>query len=366
MLGRRIAGLSLALAAVFLAVAVTRDQDPPPPLSDPEVSALIAGHLEDAPRDDGYRIPTARESGVALRAFAAAASGEAELARELAGRFGYEVLHLDGAGEPLLALHERPGGVRGWGLYLFAPARASGPVVEVPHPLTDLYTADLGVDLFLTGRGGALLVAGAHRDAAPSGQADVAHRADSIFESAHRAVLADDRVMVQLHGFHASDQRPFDAVVSPGRSEPDDRSEAVSDELARAGVRVCRFEGRGCDSLGGTTNVQADSAARAGAEFVHLELALPLRARPAGRRLVVRAVLAAVESRRFPPSARARSPVMKRTRHSSPKCLKATEAVRAELAACGRASRARPVIPLTTMSSIITSTAPLSGSRVCW
>jgi hypothetical protein len=165
-----------------------------------------------------------------------------------------------------------PGESARWGrLYLSAdaPLRWSA---QVPHPVADRDTEELGVRLLERTPGGALVLAGAHRRAG-RGAADVAHREDSAF---HGIVLELQRRGVpgiQLHGFAESTTDRYDAVLSTGAagSAPGEVS-ALADRMESEGLRVCRGWSARCP-LEGTTNVQGRAALREDAAFVHLELA---------------------------------------------------------------------------------------------
>ncbi len=275
--------VSWLLVAVVLAVAVGttllgEGPSPSPPAHAPTLSGLVDDvDTQVSARRIAYQVPTSEERRAAAAVFAAVASGESGRAAEAAADIGYEVLQADADGEAVIVLRDRPDGQpRGWGLYVFAAPERADLVVEIPHPVSDRHTAGFGTELFLKARAQALLLAGAHRDDA-AGNADVAHESTSIFEAGHRELLTHDRVVLQIHGFEAAGDRPFDAVVSSGGTEPSAEAEAAAAALTRNDIRVCLFGAQRCDDLGGTTNVQGDSAARAGASFVHLELALGLR-----------------------------------------------------------------------------------------
>jgi hypothetical protein len=188
---------------------------------------------------------------------------------------------LDGLGltyaHPLLA--DRPGTERAWGALVLD--RRPNVVVEVPHPASDRYTARLGLDLYAAMPGAALLIAGAHRDAA-GGAADVAHRADSLF---HAFAETLGTAEVQLHGFAAASAPDTDVVISAGAGDRLPAHDALADALTAQGFRVAHHE-----HLSGRTNVQGIAAAGRGTPFLHLELAPVLRADPGHRAAVVASV----------------------------------------------------------------------------
>ncbi|HWM03711.1 MAG TPA: hypothetical protein VNP92_15365 [Actinophytocola sp.] len=226
-----------------------------------------------------YRPPTPAERarGVAgLRALLAGATPES-----LRG-LGFAVTA--GPGHTLVAGH---GAARAWGALVLG-ATPPQRVIEVPHPKSDRRTARLGLELFLATTGSALLVAGAHRDAA-GGAADVAHRDDSMFH-AFAGVLAERAgAEIQLHGYATATLPGVDAVVSPGAGTVLPEHTALRDALADNGFRV--HEGQ-TGTLDGATNVQGIAAATRGTPFLHLELAPGARADPTHRAAVVAAITA--------------------------------------------------------------------------
>ncbi len=227
----------------------------------------------------------------------AVAESRLDDARRLLDRQGYRIRELGDV--RLLVPAELPDG-RGWGLYAVRPAGL--PVaVEVPHPRADLDTERVGAELAERLGARYLLVAGARRDR-DGGDADVAHRAESVFAAVH-AMLAEQGVpAVQVHGFAQDSSPGNDVVVSPGSAALSPLVLGVADMTAGAGLRTCRVRLQECGRLEGRTNAQARASAETDADFVHLELAPPLRENPERRRVVVDAVARAVTGAAGPPS----------------------------------------------------------------
>lgn len=237
-----------------------------------------------AAESDGYVTPSAEEATALAESYAAIVAGDLPTAAATAAPVGYEITRLQDttSGRRFVLLSEpldgRTDPTRGWGLFVFAPSASTGTIVEVPHPVADRATEDLGTDLFLAARARALLIAGANRDAVAGGAADVAHRQDSAFEAMHRATLAGGGPVVQIHGFDAQTHADAgDAVVSSGTETPGTDVRRLAEELAAEGFRACVYDGKRCAGLGGTTNVQGSSARDAGVEFIHLELGADVR-----------------------------------------------------------------------------------------
>ncbi len=115
---------------------------------------------------------------------------------------------------------------RGWGrvyLDLSAPVRWS---VQVPHPVADARTEQLGVGVLRGTPGGALVLAGAHRDAGTGDAADVAHRRDTVFAAVCAELAGRGLPGLQIHGF-ADDSAPaYDVIASTGRATHESRTAA--------------------------------------------------------------------------------------------------------------------------------------------
>ncbi|WP_079137737.1 hypothetical protein [Streptomyces sp. PTY087I2] len=171
-----------------------------------------------------------------------------------------------------------PGESARWGrVYLNADSTVRWNV-QVPHPVADRDTEDLGVRLLEQNPGGALVLAGTHRRAGGNGAADVSHREDSAFHTVVVELQKRGVPGVQLHGFTDSSDRPYDAVVSTGAVETASAEVvALADRMDDDGLRVCRAWVARCP-LEGRSNVQGRSAERNHAGFVHLELARHARA----------------------------------------------------------------------------------------
>lgn len=249
--------------------------------------ALVERFADDIPGPDsgGYEVPAAGDAAAIAQAMKAIQEGRIEDAADLAAPLGYEVVRFEevptGRHLILLAEHRESSNEdsRGWGLFVYSPAAASTALIEVPHPVADLASEDVGVRTFLAADAQALLIAGANREADDGGQADVAHRADSVFEAVHRELLGTVPTVLQVHGFDsAAHTRSFgDAVVSSGTAHLTSVADTLAGDLESAGWTVCRYDGKHCRGLGGTTNVQGDSTRALSAEFLHVELGLEPR-----------------------------------------------------------------------------------------
>jgi hypothetical protein len=199
------------------------------------------------------------------------------------------------------ALLEEPSRRRGAGAYLIrlGPPEKQEILLQAPHADYDLGTGEMAARLFLSPPPGnaprALFLNTMHRYQLQPGQkerrsgspADVAHNPNHLYTAATDAALeAGPMLIVQLHGFGSrtdDDDTPLPEgttiVVSAGRdtgSTP--RSTAIADRLKKSfGDGVRRFPEE-APILGATTNVQGRAARRRpGVDFVHVEIAAPLR-----------------------------------------------------------------------------------------
>jgi hypothetical protein len=255
----------------------------------------VTRHVASAARkgSEAYADPSRAEARSLASAVRHAGADRLEEAARLLEPLGYQVVQLttpEGRRYVLVEELVGPDGAlaRHWGLYLLDPDFGTDLLVEVVHPIHDIDSHRVGVELFEAVRGRALFVAGAHRHANTDAGADVAHTSGSVFESAHAALLRPDTVVIQPHGF-ARERHPEldDIVISGGVSPPPPLVTALAESL-RPTVDVGVHDRNRCRALAGTANVQGHSTRAAGATFVHVELARPLRSDDGRRQTVVR------------------------------------------------------------------------------
>ena len=161
-------------------------------------------------------------------------------------------------------------------------------VLEAPHAWYDLDTGKLACALFEAGYGRALLLNTAQRHAPSQGDAtahadglgaDVAHRAESVFQAATLGVVdaLSDPLVVQVHGF-GSGHGSYGAVLSEGSTFQ------ASSQLAAATVALepvlgsygAVVTGEEVPELSARTNVQSQAITGQG-RFLHMELSLSAR-----------------------------------------------------------------------------------------
>ncbi|MFD8141798.1 hypothetical protein [Streptomyces sp. NPDC059708] len=268
----------------------------------------------------GYRAPDEAERSALLGGVTSLFDGDVEKARTRLAEVDYGVdTFTDGPGGRRYAevadaaARSGPAG-RGWGrvyVDLDAPVRWS---VQVPHPIADQDTERLGVAVLRGAPGGVMVLAGAHRRAAGApgagegdgeegegtgdgnapggggtgkdggtGEADMAHRTDSVFHAVIAELTRRGLPGIQLHGFADSTVPGAGAVVSTGAGAAAAADAArLATELASRGVHPCRAWSAGC-RMSGRGNAQGRLAAELGTRFLHVELARSVRVDP-GRR----------------------------------------------------------------------------------
>ncbi|MFG2478030.1 hypothetical protein [Streptomyces fagopyri] len=181
---------------------------------------------------------------------------------------------------------------RGWGrVYIDLDHRPSWSV-QVPHPVFDRGTEQLGVRVLRSSPGGILVIAGAHRKAGVGNSADVAHRRDTVFHAICAELARRGMPGIQLHGFAASSAPGYDVVTSTGAGSAgrqDGRD--LADTLGTHGFRVCRAWVRSCP-LEGLTNMQGRVADDDHVAFLHVEFSPTARA---GGRAAERAAAAVAD-----------------------------------------------------------------------
>lgn len=166
---------------------------------------------------------------------------------------------------------------RGWGRVYMDLDHGPRWSVQVPHPVADHDTEQLGVRVLRGSPGGVLVIAGAHRKAGRGDSADMAHRRDTVFYAICAELVRRGMPGVQLHGMAASSAPGYDVVASTGAGSAgraDGRS--LADALRTHGFHVCRAWARKCP-LEGEENVEGRAADAAHVPFLHVEFAPEVR-----------------------------------------------------------------------------------------
>lgn len=204
-----------------------------------------------------------------------ASSGEPlDEVREDAALLALEIRELEGH-----LLLEDPT-ARGWGKVLFRRGEPTGLVVEVPHPLSDYRTPELGLRMFEQSGADVYLLNGANRynSERPSLEqpsrrvTDAAHSGATFFHQAHCGLVGSGDTVLQVHGFDSEPGDPV-AVLSDGQDDGRDPAPltGLAEELGEQGLSylVSDFASPLARRLGGRTNLQGQQ--RQGL-FLHMEV----------------------------------------------------------------------------------------------
>src|SRR5256884_1948547 len=201
-------------------------------------------------------------------------------ASNVAAQLEYQLIPVNDSatGNKYYVLMENTTVNRGWGSYLFTAERspsATPVIIEAPHPVTDFNSQQIAYTIFTSAypHVTALLVSGVERTFGPNGQTDMAHRTQSIFETAHEAFTKFGSVIIQIHGFDAS-HHPTEplVVLSDGDGGINGTLQAVASNLEADNLSVGIFDGFIHEKLGAQKNIQGRYARAFGAGFVHSEI----------------------------------------------------------------------------------------------
>jgi hypothetical protein len=199
----------------------------------------------------------------------------------------------------------------GWGSYIINPHSRTDALVEVPHPIADAQTPELGGAVFERAAAKGFLLAGAHRD-----KADVPDLIDSVFHQVHAAWIGPAAQIAawQIHGFakykHSfpRDARVIasagDGVVAPELANLDAQfdergltsyvynnrpAKSRTNRLLNGDVPGVAFTG-----LAAAANEQGRHSRSLGGTFVHVELESGVRLDADQREKAVAAIAAAM------------------------------------------------------------------------
>ncbi|MGW3566201.1 hypothetical protein ACWDSL_20400 [Streptomyces sp. NPDC000941] len=288
-----------AVAALLTAVLVIRaesgEEGNSTPTAGIDLERRITDYTARFGADTGYLEPRRADRQAVARAVGLLLDGHREqaVARLDALDFDLRTITDSATGRRYAEIADRTDAgptPRGWGrvyIDLSAPARWS---VQIPHPVADARTEQLGVGVLRGSPGGVLVLAGAHRDAGVGDAADVAHRRYTVFAAVCAELAERGLPGVQIHGF-ADDSAPdYDVIASTGRATRESRADArtLANALRARDFEVCRAWVRSCP-LEGRTNEQGRAAAAQDSTFLHIEFANAIRT---DRREAARAVAA--------------------------------------------------------------------------
>ncbi|WP_084037125.1 amidase domain-containing protein [Haloechinothrix halophila] len=212
---------------------------------------------------------------------------------------------------------------RHWGLYVLRYDTTSSPahqVVEVPHPVTDPTTADLGAKMFVDVDAKMFAMAGSNRYNSTlrrtdsdgtvyenSRVSDMARSYESLFHKVHTNFTMGDwnssyydtvpedskpewspTHVIQLHGYEDREGRESypDVVLSNGSCQPHAKLRSFAARLNGRDISADVFEGdtecseasKNYPDLGATINPQGKHTRKKGGYFYHVEASVSLRA----------------------------------------------------------------------------------------
>lgn len=257
-------------------------------------------------KDSGlYVSPTSQQQNRFVSMAESLLAGETAAADSMASLLGYEVVEFTDTNSWIVLHGLREilqGGehIKGWGSYFVNQSSEVADLIEVPHPLFDSYSWDIGARIFVDSQAKAFLMAGAHRNANGSGTADVAHLTNTIFHGVHQAWNgeAGKNTAWQIHGFNLGNHSAFpantDAVLSNGDGGMSEEimnldglfqtncflSYAYNTLPANSTENLQvngEIDGTVFSSLGARTNVQGIHSRSLGGIFVHVEMERSIR-----------------------------------------------------------------------------------------
>lgn len=210
-------------------------------------------------------------------------AGDYQSALDEVDRYRYEFawMELDGFPEPMLVLYERLPISRGWGAYIYNPGYAHDSAVQIPHPLFDIDTPEMGVQLFKDLQSRWYMLAGTHRYANQSADSDMSHNENSVFQVAHK--ISDAEWVPQLHGFN--DQNPIyddypQVIISNGTTSPHNVQFNLQDQFRQRDFTAGVYKEETKEDLrllAATQNVQGQYSRSRDDKFIHLEFTNPIR-----------------------------------------------------------------------------------------
>ncbi|OLF19177.1 hypothetical protein [Actinophytocola xanthii] len=276
-----------------LAVAAVLAPPPDDTRDRTDLRADLRRFAADMPTTSGYTRPSRAERATIRDGLRHVLGGHRNHAETTLAGIGYVLRRRvdSGTGRPFDELSDATERSRGWGRVVVDLGSTVQVGLEVPHPGADLGSEALGAELFRRVPGSVLVVAGAHRRAAPERWADVAHAPDSAFQAVHELLVRHGLPVIQLHGFRNETAPGCGVVVSAGPELRSPYVDRLAARLESAGLSVCRAWRPGCHrALAGTTNVQARFSAARGGDFAHVEVSREVRDSDEARERVVSAL----------------------------------------------------------------------------
>lgn len=299
---RRFRIVTLALLVTSMIAVKPSVAAPSAQASSRSLAELIEQTVDTMPGEgsDAFVDGQAAEVEQAARAIELIRGGAVDPARAILDSLDYDLVETTRSpGQGYWVALEHTPCVRCWGTYVINTSdTARNTFVEVPHPLHDLHTAELGVEAFERTNAALLSMAGTHRfangnpvDSCRGIESDMARNRHSLFMAVHR-LAGEGTWALQYHGFADRDGYP-DAVLSDGSESPPDHLNSLRSELTDRGISAGVFDGTKWTDLGATCNPQGEYSRASSGRFVHLEFRPDVRSDTDTRAETVDAVLAA-------------------------------------------------------------------------
>jgi hypothetical protein len=273
--------------------------------------------IDEAVRDKRpYVEPTTKILHAFRHVAAAMAWGDVKDAARQADKLDYELVeftdtHTKHEYYVLRENRKRVDPIRGWGSYIVNPNSRIDALVEVPHPIADAQTPEVGGLVFENAEAKGFLLAGTHRE-----KADVPDLVDSIFHQVHTAWIGPLAQITawQIHGF-ASFKHAFprgaEVVASTGDGGIVPELSSLDAMLEDRGLTSYVFNDREADSrvnkrlnkgvpgvtftsLAATQNEQGRLSRSLGGAFVHVELETSIRSKEDTREVAASVIASAM------------------------------------------------------------------------
>ncbi len=169
---------------------------------------------------------------------------------------------------------------RGWGTYLFylmPDGQYRNLLIEVPHPLFDVNTPEVGILAYIKSEAMGFLIAGAHRYSNRDNSSDVPWAPLSIFNMVHQQFTDLGSVAIQVHGFVQTQTRNYPQIIlSRGDGVTTGPIATFASLLRERGFTVGTYDGLQYGDLSGN-NQQSKYSRSVGAVFIHMEMERPIR-----------------------------------------------------------------------------------------
>jgi hypothetical protein len=264
-----------------------------------DLGAFVAAFKDTIPGQDSNAFvdPSPADVAQMVSATCAALAGSLEEAAARLDSLGYDLVPYQdtSAGGSHLMLRERAPYARCWGLYVLrlAPS-AQHAVVEVPHPIWDVFTPEMGLEAYQRLGARAFLLAGAHRYANGKNSpiSDLARNDHSVFQGLHEALTDPDCQVLQYHGFDIQVRPEYpNVVLSNGSAQPQPEHFRLKAAMEARGESVGIYDGLQWSALAATGNPQARYTRSIGGRFYHLEHRYAIRKQPPRRSAMIEAAI---------------------------------------------------------------------------